>query len=223
MSKIVLAEQSSAPDTPGAGKVAIYVDTDGSLCWRRDDGTIAKIAAAGTYSLTIPATGTAALLGTAQTFTAAQTFSGALTAPGMKPASDSTTAVQIQNAAGTAILTVDTTNSSVLITGLKLGTSNANINSFAIRTVINNDATFSLTTNLPSVDGTLIVHSSNAFGAIYTLRGTANTTTEMSDPSSTYTATKDNASTTNIYYDSGYVIQNKTGFARTYLLQYIGA
>ena len=114
MSKIVMTEQSSAPDTPGSGKVAIYVDTNGNLCWRKDDGVIVKIASAGTYTLTIPATGTAALLGTAQTFSAAQTFSNVLTAPGMKPASNSTTALQLQNAGGTAVLTVDTTNQLVI-------------------------------------------------------------------------------------------------------------
>ncbi len=69
-------------------------------------GTVAT----GGFTLTVPATGTAALLGTAQTFSAAQTFSNVLTAPGIKPASDSTTALQLQNAAGTAILTVDTTS-----------------------------------------------------------------------------------------------------------------
>lgn len=69
-------------------------------------GTVAT----GGYTLTVPATGTAALLGTAQTFSAAQTFSNALVAPGMKPTSDSTTAIQLQNAAGAATVTVDTTN-----------------------------------------------------------------------------------------------------------------
>lgn len=121
MSKIVLAEQASAPDTPGSGKVALFVDTNGDLCWKDDAGNVIKVAAAGSYTLTIPATGTAALLGTAQTFSAVKTFDNALVAPGMKPASDSTTALQLQKSNGTAVLTVDTTNSKVNLAALQLG------------------------------------------------------------------------------------------------------
>lgn len=117
MSKVSFRERST-PDTPSSGIVNVFIDTSGNLCWQDDAGKIGKIATAGSYTLTIPATGTAALLGTAQTFSAAQTFSNVLTAPGMKPASNSTTAIQLQNAGGTAILTVDTTNSRVLATAL---------------------------------------------------------------------------------------------------------
>lgn len=120
MSKIILAEQASAPDTPGSGKVAIFVDTNGDLAWKDDAGNVIKIAAAGSYTLTIPATGTAALRDVAQTFSAAQTFSDALVAPGMKPAADSTTALQLQKNNGTAVLTVDTTNSKVDVAALKI-------------------------------------------------------------------------------------------------------
>lgn len=105
----VLAEQGSAPDAV-ADSTVVFVDASGDLCWRKDGGDVVKVVAAGAYTLTIPATGTAALLGTAQTFSAAQTFSGVVTAPGIKPSSDSTTAIQLQNAAGTAVLTVDTTS-----------------------------------------------------------------------------------------------------------------
>ena len=121
MSKIILAEQASAPDTPGADKVAIFVDANGDLAWKDDAGNVTKIAAAGSYTLTIPATGTAALLNVAQTFSAVKTFDNALVAPGMKPASDSTTALQLQTAGGTAVLTVDTTNSKVDLAALKIG------------------------------------------------------------------------------------------------------
>lgn len=113
MSSIVLVEQSSAPTTPATGKVAVFVDTNGDLSWKDDAGYITKIAAAGSYTLTIPASGTAALRDVANTFSAQQTFSQSPIAPGMKPASDSTTAIQLTNAAGTAIANVDTTNSRV--------------------------------------------------------------------------------------------------------------
>ena len=49
--------------------------------------------------------------------TATATFANGIIGPTWKPASDSTTALQMQNAAGTAILTVDTTNSRVGIGG----------------------------------------------------------------------------------------------------------
>lgn len=117
MSSIVLVEQSSAPTTPATGKVAVFVDTNGDLSWKDDAGNVVKIAAAGSYTLTIPASGTAALRDVAQTFSAQQTFSQAPIAPGMKPAADSTTAIQLMNAAGTAVATVDTTNSRLLMIG----------------------------------------------------------------------------------------------------------
>ncbi len=43
----------------------------------------------------------------------AQTFTNGIVGPAWKPASDSTTALQMQNAAGTAVLTVDTSNNRV--------------------------------------------------------------------------------------------------------------
>lgn len=45
------------------------------------------------------------------------TVAGGLVAPSMRPASDSTTALQWQNAAGTAVVTVDTTNSRASVAG----------------------------------------------------------------------------------------------------------
>ena len=87
MSKLVLAEQASAPSAPGSGKVAIYVDANGDLAWRDAAGNITKIAAAGSYTLTlnssgalalggftltVPATGIAALRDVANTFTQQQ-------------------------------------------------------------------------------------------------------------------------------------------------------
>lgn len=62
--------------------------------------------------------------------TASPTFTGTVTAPTIvggviKPASDSATALQLANAAGTAVLTVDTTNQ--LINGLRLFASSENV------------------------------------------------------------------------------------------------
>lgn len=38
MAKILLSV-GSAPDTPAAGKIAIYAKSPGMLCWKADDGT----------------------------------------------------------------------------------------------------------------------------------------------------------------------------------------
>jgi hypothetical protein len=108
-----LVEQGSSP-AQVSGHTVVFVDSNGDLCWRKDDGSVVKLAAAGTYTLTVPATGTAALRDVANTFSQPQTFSQALTAPGMKPASDTTTAIQLQRANGAAVLTVDTINDNVI-------------------------------------------------------------------------------------------------------------
>ena len=114
---VINLAQVASPSAPSASTDNIFIDTSGNLSIQKPDGNIVKLAAAGTYTLTIPATGTAALLATAQTFSAAQTFSNVLTAPGMKPASNATNALEFENAGGTPILTIDTTNSRVITAG----------------------------------------------------------------------------------------------------------
>jgi hypothetical protein len=47
----------------------------------------------------------------------AQTFTNGIIGPSWKPASNSTTALQLQNASGTAIVTVDTTNNALKLVG----------------------------------------------------------------------------------------------------------
>jgi hypothetical protein len=123
---VINLAQVASPSAPSASTDNIFIDTSGNLSVQKPDGNIVKLAAAGTFTLTIPATGTAALLGTAQTFSEAQTFSSVITAPGMKPASNSTTALEFENAGGTAILTVDTTNSRVLADSLRTGSAAVN-------------------------------------------------------------------------------------------------
>lgn len=58
--------------------------------------------------------------------------------------------------------------------------------------------------------------------AMYQIKGGGNAVSEVSDPDADYTVTKDNAGTTNIYYDSGYKIQNKTGGTRIYTFTKLG-
>ena len=74
MGKILLPE-GAAPATPASGYAALYFDSNGNLAWLDDGGTSTVIASAGAYTLTIPATGTAALLDVAGTYSATQTFS----------------------------------------------------------------------------------------------------------------------------------------------------
>lgn len=83
-----------------------------------------------------------------------------------------------------------------------------------------NDATMDLGT----LNAMIFIYEANsAVGAIYILRGGINATVEALDPGSAFTVTKDNASTTNIYYDTNkYYLQNKTGFARDYTLIVFG-
>lgn len=53
------------------------------------------------------------------------TVTGGLVAPSWRPASDSTTALQLQNAAGTATVTVDTTNSRLIASTVVPGATNS--------------------------------------------------------------------------------------------------
>lgn len=64
--------------TPSSGYGVFQTDTSGNLVHIDDSGNVLKIAAAGDFTFTIPATGTAALRGVANTFTAAQTFSSGI-------------------------------------------------------------------------------------------------------------------------------------------------
>jgi hypothetical protein len=57
--------------------------------------------------------------------------------------------------------------------------------------------------------------ASQANVGMFYCRGGANAVTEIFDPNSVFTTTKDNAGTFNVYYDSGiYIIQNKRGGTR---------
>lgn len=92
MSKIILAEQAAAPDTPGSGKAAMYVDANGVLAVKDDAGNVTKIGRG-----------------------------EVLTAAGIKPTANSTAAIQLQSAAGTPILTIDSTNGKVNVAALQIG------------------------------------------------------------------------------------------------------
>jgi hypothetical protein len=149
---VINLAQVASPSAPSDSTDNIFIDTSGNLSVQKPDGNIVKLAAAGTYTLTIPATGTAALRDVAQTFSEAQTFSVNLTAPGIKPAADGTTAFRIFKADGTtAVLTADTTNSYLIgrvpayeIAGVTPGIGGTS----TLPTVIGNPGTYALTTRL---------------------------------------------------------------------------
>lgn len=210
MSKVSFRERNN-PSTPSSGIVNVFIDTSGNLCWQDDTGKIGKLATAGSFTLTIPATGTAALLGTAQTFSAAQTFSNVLTAPGIKPASDSTTAVQIQDAGGTAVLTVDTTNG---ITYTSVLASSVNVEMAA-------DATIQLSSyvDLRNERGMLLAYdlTSGTHGLFLLHPGAA---LALIASTGAFSVTENNASTINCYANAGTswkpTLQNK--FAESHMV-----
>lgn len=219
MSKLTLVEQATAPDTPGSGRVSIFVDTNGDLAWKDDAGNVIKVAAAGSYTLTIPATGTAALLGTAQTFSAAQTFSNALVAPGMKPAADSTTALQLQKSNGTAVLTVDTTNSRVILSELGVGAAASllsrpvagSVRQGVETTTIANGATLAISTS--NAGFVFISDASDGALAIIVVAGAGGTLIYGS--TSIFSGTAGTASRMNVYATGGQItVQNNLGSSK---------
>lgn len=121
MSKLVLVADEAAPSTPAAGQ-AIYTES-GRLKRQSSGGTVRYLdavsgagvltlatdtaitgggtVALGGFTLTVPATGTAALLATSQTFTAAQNFGTGATGAqvAIKSAAAGTIALLVNTAA----------------------------------------------------------------------------------------------------------------------------
>lgn len=62
---------------------------------------------------------------------------------------------------------------------------------------------------------------SNSFGC-YLIRGASNAVVEAVDPYGTFTTTSGNANTCNIYYSSGYKLENRLGSTANFKLQFIG-
>jgi hypothetical protein len=84
-----------------------------------------------------------------------------------------------------------------------------------------NDAVTSL--GATGMSGLLIVVDSEGRTGTYVLKGANNAVTEVTDVDTVFSATKDNASTTNVYYDSGYKLQNKRGAERRYKILLAGS
>lgn len=74
MSQLILSQQSTAPSAPSTGKVTVYVDGNGDLSLKDASGNITKIAAAGSYTLTLNSSGTLALGGFTFTLTSNSTL-----------------------------------------------------------------------------------------------------------------------------------------------------
>lgn len=115
----------------------------------------------------------------------------------------------VEEAAGTAVLTVDTTNSKVIapqIKGSRIAPSDAQ--------AIANDGTLAISSMIgatPETGFLFLILDVNVWGALFFLRGAGNAVYEISDPLSTFSTTLNNAGTINVVYDSGYKIQNKAG------------
>jgi hypothetical protein len=86
----------------------------------------------------------------------------------------------------------------------------------SIRTTIADNATLTLGYDIKFL---FIVDATNGNGALFMLRGGANATQELLDPSAVFSATKDTASSFNVYYESSnYYIQNKRGASKNLTL-----
>lgn len=68
----------------------------------------------------------------------------------------------------------------------------------------------------------LITESNTGHSAIFALRGGYNQVVKISESGSAFSATKDNASTLNVYYDTGYKIQNKTASTLAFYATILG-
>lgn len=198
MSKIVLAEQASAPDTPASGKAVVYADNTGVLSVKDDAGNVTKI-------------------GRGQVLTAA----------GIKPASDSTSAIQLQKADGTAVLTIDTTNSQVIPVALGVGVAASLLQRPAAGVVrqalesasLANDGT--LTVSASNVGFVFLINLSDGATAIFSVAGGAGTL--IAGSSSVFTGTSGTSSRMNVYASgSSIVVQNKLGSSKLISVHVIG-
>ena len=78
--------------------------------------------------------------------------------------------------------------------------------------------------SLPSFIGVyLIVDFTNGNVAMFALRGGVNATQEVFDPSGIFSVTKDTASMFNVYYETGYKLQNKRGSTKSVMLIRLGS
>ncbi len=86
----------------------------------------------------------------------------------------------------------------------------------SVRASLADNATLALGYDIKFI---FIVDATNGNGALFMLRGGVNSVQEIFDPSAVFTATKDTASSFNVYYESSnYYIQNKRGAARNLAL-----
>lgn len=117
-------------------------------------------------------------------------------------------------ATGGYTLTVPATGTAVL-TSLAQTLTNKTINDIKLSYfTMNNTAIAPLTQWSALAQSFLIVHDlSNGYFATFQVRGGANVTNKISDPSSKFSHTAGTASSINVYYlaGTGYVIQNNSG------------
>ena len=69
----------------------------------------------------------------------------------------------------------------------------------------------------------LMIINGNGEAGLFMIRGAINTVSEMLESATVFSATKDTATSINVYYDSGYKLQNNTGGSRDVLLFRFGA
>jgi hypothetical protein len=90
--------------------------------------------------------------------------------------------------------------------------------------VIANNGVVDLSANLPTTHVVIFIMRDDGNGvARFYLRGGINTTAELEDLSAVFSTVFDTASSTNIYYSSGYKLQNKTGGSMRYVISANGS
>ena len=78
--------------------------------------------------------------------------------------------------------------------------------------------------SLPSFIGVyLIIDMTNGNVAMFAIRGGVYGTQEIFDPSSVFSTTKDTATSFNVYYDTGYKLQNNRGASKSVLMFRLGS
>lgn len=221
MSQLILSTQSTAPSAPSTGKVSVYVDSNGDLSLKDASGNITKIAAAGSYTLTISSSGTLDLGGNTLAVSGGNpTITGGgtvalggytLTVPATGTAAllatantftQANTIPQIRSTTGVGLL--DDTATSITFSGASSGilvfvsTLNANASGMVAFRVGS-----SLMCSVLAQTGTSVINC---------LTGSALTGTTSTD-------TKLNISA---HTDNKLYIENRTGGAFTFLYQVIG-
>lgn len=161
MSQLILNQMTTAPSAPSTGKVSVYVDGNGDLAWKDAAGNVTKIAAAGSYTLTLTGSGTLNLGSntvTAPTSGNLAIYATSTWTPVLKFGATTVTGVTINSATYVTIGNMCFVQAQITLTG-KNGTGNVSIEGLPVASnasgawPINVGYHFSLTSSVSSLHG----------------------------------------------------------------------